>query len=87
MGFLWVNGLSFFHCVASPFHSFVTTAKGGERGGGGGGGGLPLPHLLWHGPAAAEGVLQGSANHREIGDDLILFDVGVQRLPSLRQSP
>ena len=22
---LWVNGLSFFHCVASPFHSFVTT--------------------------------------------------------------
>ena len=25
MGFLWVNGFSFFHCVASPFHSFVTT--------------------------------------------------------------
>ena len=24
-GFLWVNGFSFFHCVASPFHSFVTT--------------------------------------------------------------
>ena len=24
MGFLWVNGFSFFHCVASPFHSFVT---------------------------------------------------------------
>ena len=23
MGFLWVNGFSFFHCVASPFHSFV----------------------------------------------------------------
>ena len=23
-GFLWVNGFSFFHCVASPFHSFVT---------------------------------------------------------------
>ena len=22
MGFLWVNGFSFFHCVASPFHSF-----------------------------------------------------------------
>ena len=26
MGFLWVTGFSFFHCVASPFHSFVTTA-------------------------------------------------------------
>ena len=25
MGFLWVSGFSFFHCVASPFHSFVTT--------------------------------------------------------------
>ena len=25
MGVLWVNGFSFFHCVASPFHSFVTT--------------------------------------------------------------
>ena len=25
MGFLWVNGFSFFHCVAFPFHSFVTT--------------------------------------------------------------
>ena len=25
MGFLWVDGFSFFHCVASPFHSFVTT--------------------------------------------------------------
>ena len=25
MGDLWVNGFSFFHCVASPFHSFVTT--------------------------------------------------------------
>ena len=25
MGFLWVTGFSFFHCVASPFHSFVTT--------------------------------------------------------------
>ena len=25
MGFFWVNGFSFFHCVASPFHSFVTT--------------------------------------------------------------
>ena len=24
MGFLRVNGFSFFHCVASPFHSFVT---------------------------------------------------------------
>ena len=24
-GFLWVIGFSFFHCVASPFHSFVTT--------------------------------------------------------------
>ena len=24
MGFLWVTGFSFFHCVASPFHSFVT---------------------------------------------------------------
>ena len=24
-GVLWVNGFSFFHCVASPFHSFVTT--------------------------------------------------------------
>ena len=24
-GFLWVTGCSFFHCVASPFHSFVTT--------------------------------------------------------------
>ena len=22
--FLWVTGFSFFHCVASPFHSFVT---------------------------------------------------------------
>ena len=28
MGFLWVNGFSFFHCVASPFHSFVTTGIG-----------------------------------------------------------
>ena len=27
MGFLWVNGFSFFHCVASPFHSFVTTSS------------------------------------------------------------
>ena len=27
MGFLWVTGFSFFHCVASPFHSFVTTTK------------------------------------------------------------
>ena len=26
MGFLWVTGFSFFHCVASPFHSFVTTS-------------------------------------------------------------
>ena len=25
MGFVWVNAFSFFHCVASPFHSFVTT--------------------------------------------------------------
>ena len=25
MGFLWVDGFSFFHCVASSFHSFVTT--------------------------------------------------------------
>ena len=25
MGFLWVTGFSFLHCVASPFHSFVTT--------------------------------------------------------------
>ena len=25
MGFLWLTGFSFFHCVASPFHSFVTT--------------------------------------------------------------
>ena len=25
MGFVWVNACSFFHCVASPFHSFVTT--------------------------------------------------------------
>ena len=24
MGFLWLTGFSFFHCVASPFHSFVT---------------------------------------------------------------
>ena len=24
MGFLWVTGFSFFHCVASPFHCFVT---------------------------------------------------------------
>ena len=24
MGFLWVDGISFFHCLASPFHSFVT---------------------------------------------------------------
>ena len=23
--FLWLTGFSFFHCVASPFHSFVTT--------------------------------------------------------------
>ena len=23
----WVTGFSFFHCVASPFHSFVTTLK------------------------------------------------------------
>ena len=28
MGFVWVNALSFFHCVASPFHSFVTTITG-----------------------------------------------------------
>ena len=27
MGFLWVTGFSFFHCVASPFHSFVTTNR------------------------------------------------------------
>ena len=26
MGFLWVTGFSFLHCVASPFHSFVTIA-------------------------------------------------------------
>ena len=25
-GLLWVTGFSFFHCVASPFHSFVTTS-------------------------------------------------------------
>ena len=25
---LWVTGFSFFHCVASPFHSFVTTFTG-----------------------------------------------------------
>ena len=25
MGFSWLTGFSFFHCVASPFHSFVTT--------------------------------------------------------------
>ena len=31
MGFLWVNGFSFFHCVASPFHSFVTTISGCGR--------------------------------------------------------
>ena len=24
MGFVWVNAFSFFHCVASPFHSVVT---------------------------------------------------------------
>ena len=33
MGFLWVNGFSFFHCVASPFHSLVTTIVDGERAG------------------------------------------------------
>ena len=27
MGFLWLTGFSFFHCVASPFHSFVTTSR------------------------------------------------------------
>ena len=27
VGFLWVTGSSFFHCVASPFHSFVTTCQ------------------------------------------------------------
>ena len=27
MGFLWVTGFSFFHCVASPFHSFVTIVR------------------------------------------------------------
>ena len=26
MWFVWVNGFSFFHSVASPFHSFVTIA-------------------------------------------------------------
>ena len=26
-GVLWVNGLLFFRCVASPFHSFVTRRK------------------------------------------------------------
>ena len=26
MGFLWVTGFSFFHSVASPFHSFVITS-------------------------------------------------------------
>ena len=26
MGFLWLTGFSFFHCVASPFHSFVTSS-------------------------------------------------------------
>ena len=31
MGFLWLTGFSFFHCVASPFHSFVTTSNGGEH--------------------------------------------------------
>ena len=25
MGFVWVTAFSFFRCVASPFHSFVTT--------------------------------------------------------------
>ena len=25
MGFVWVHADSFLHCVASPFHSFVTT--------------------------------------------------------------
>ena len=25
MGFVWVHVESFLHCVASPFHSFVTT--------------------------------------------------------------
>ena len=24
LGFVWVNAFSFVHCVASPFHSFVT---------------------------------------------------------------
>ena len=28
MGVVWVNAFSFFHCVASPFHSFVTTNTG-----------------------------------------------------------
>ena len=27
MGFVWVNAFSFSHCVASPFHIFVTTCK------------------------------------------------------------
>ena len=31
MGFLWVNGCSFFHCVASPFHSCVTTLPYPQR--------------------------------------------------------
>ena len=26
----WVTGFSFFHCVASPFHSFVTTSSSPE---------------------------------------------------------
>ena len=25
IGFVWVHADSFLHCVASPFHSFVTT--------------------------------------------------------------
>ena len=31
MGFVWVNGFSFFHCLASPFHSFVTTSMHSHR--------------------------------------------------------
>ena len=31
MGFLWVTGFSFLHCVASPFHSFVSTCSSARR--------------------------------------------------------
>ena len=60
MGFLWVTGFSFFHCVASPFHSFVTSCIIS----------LPLHELLRpKQPVPAGNVLRSLEVHIAAADD------------------